>query len=148
MYHTPHLLLLSASTGLMPNMMCASRYKQPKPNARPQPHPQAGAERTLEGVGCRPLLGTESGTGHRLRSVARSLIRWCGVSPPRLQAETEEVLTHHLDVRRRHDSVLGGDVHVAEAAFEAAARVTRRRPGGIEHQVHGLGRALGRVSAR
>jgi hypothetical protein len=46
-----------------------------------------------------------------------------GASPPRLQAETEEVLAHHLDVRSSHGDVLCGDVHVAEAAFEAAARV-------------------------
>ena len=44
--------------------------------------------------------------------------------------------------------MLGGDVHVAEATFEAAARVGCGRPGSVEHQVHGLCRALGRVGAR
>ena len=39
-------------------------------------------------------------------------------------------------------------MHVAEAAFEAAARINRGRPGGVEHQVHGLCCALGRVGAR
>ena len=64
-----------------------------------------------------------------------------GALPPRLQGEPEEVLAHHLDVRRRHADVLGDDVHVTEAAFETAARVDRGRPGRGEHQVHGLGRA-------
>src|SRR5262249_51954710 len=39
-------------------------------------------------------------------------------------------------------------MHVAEAAFETAARVDCRRPGGITHQVHSLCGALGRVGAR
>src|SRR5216683_8045401 len=59
-----------------------------------------------------------------------------GASPPRLQTETEEVLAHHLNVRRRHGDVLGGDVDVAETAFKAAAGVDRGRPSGVEHQVH------------
>ena len=71
-----------------------------------------------------------------------------GASPPRLQTEAEEVLAHHLNVRRCHSDVLGGDVDVAETAFKAATGVDRGRPSGVEHQVHGLCRALGRVGAR
>jgi hypothetical protein len=68
-------------------------------------------------------------------------------SAPRLQAEPEEELAHHLDVPRRHRGVLRHDVRVTEAALEAIARVDRRDPAGREQQVDGLRRALGRVRA-
>jgi hypothetical protein len=108
-----------------------------------------------------PLSDTEHNMipdrkSNRVRIEAQLLHRVCSESiyplgtclPSRLQAKTEDILAHHLDVRRRHGDVLGGDVHVAEAAFEAAARVGRGRPGGVEHQVHGLCSTLGRVGAR
>ena len=39
-------------------------------------------------------------------------------------------------------------MHVAEAAFEAAAGVDRGRPGGVEYQVDGLCGTLGSVGTR
>ena len=107
-----------------------------------------------------PLLGAGLGTGHRLAApsvrrpfetpmdrfvwehlsfapLARSLICRRGASPPRLQAETEEVLAHHLDVRGRNGGVLGGDMHVTEAALK---RVLLKgvRPSEVVDDVHGL----------
>src|SRR4030095_8473347 len=46
-----------------------------KPNAAPQPHPEAAAERRLEGVGCRRLILIEapSSTYHRGMLVVRKV---------------------------------------------------------------------------
>src|SRR5262249_42717058 len=37
--------------------LCACDMVMERPNARCQPRPEAGAQRTLEGVGCTPSLG-------------------------------------------------------------------------------------------
>src|SRR5262245_55726662 len=77
-----------------------------------------------------PLSDTEHNMipdrkSNQVRIEAQLLHRVCSESlyplgtclPSRLQAKTEDILAHHLDVRRRHGDVLGGDVHVAEAAL-------------------------------
>src|SRR6266498_5549169 len=110
--------------------------------------PQRGTSGGCQASAAGPCWAQGRAPDSAFAPLARSLLRWRGASPPRLQAETETVLAHHLDVRRRHHGVLDGDVHVAEAAFEAAARIDRGRPGGVAHQVHGLCRTLGRVGTR
>src|SRR5215467_12649774 len=54
--------LLWASTSGLTSSPSTSRT----PNARPEPRPEAGAQRTLEGVGSRPSFGMRLGTDSHL----------------------------------------------------------------------------------
>ena len=66
------------------------------PNARPEPRPEAGAQRTLEGVGSRPSLGVGSGSEADLAQPSPLRCHAPASTAPRSDVMAQEGLNHRV----------------------------------------------------